>query len=85
MGDRCRTVARAPLTNSWRESKTVWLGARGTGTFAVLRRLLLQRRWRQVELAAMSGVTQARVSQILNLLKDEGIAIRDGDGWGVTD
>lgn len=61
------------------------LGVRGTGTFAVLRRLLLQRRWRQVELAAATGVTQARVSQILKLLKDEGIAIRDGDGWGVAD
>lgn len=74
-----------PLKTSRRESKALRLSPRGTGTFAVLRRLLLRPRWRQVELAAASGVTQARVSQILNLLRSGGIASHDGDGWYVTD
>jgi hypothetical protein len=61
------------------------LVARGIGTYAVLRRLLLKPRWRQVPLAETTELTQARVSQILSRLSDAGLAARDGDGWGVTD
>lgn len=75
----------APPKTTRPESKTTRLGARGTGTFAVLRRLLVRPRWRQVELAAAIGLTQARVSQVLTVLSEAHLATRDNDGWGVTD
>lgn len=75
----------ASLKTSRRESNTLRLGARGTGTFAVLRRLLVQPRWRQVPLATAAGLTQPRVSQVLTVLSEVGLAARDSDGWGVTD
>ncbi len=67
------------------ESKRTRLPVRGTGTLAVLRRLLIQPRWRQVDLAAATALTQARVSQVLSMLSEAGLAARDSDGWGVTD
>jgi hypothetical protein len=67
------------------QTMTMPLAARGTGTFAVLRRLLLAPRWRQVQLAAAAGLTQARVSQILNMLTGAGLAARHSDGWAITD
>lgn len=66
-------------------SQTTHLPARGTGTFAVLRRLLARPRWRQVQLAEASGLTQARVSQVLTMLSEAGLVARDSDGWAVTD
>jgi hypothetical protein len=67
------------------ESQAMNLPARGTGTFAVLRRLLVRPHWRQVQLAEASGLTQARVSQVLAGLSDAGLVARDSDGWAVTD
>jgi hypothetical protein len=61
------------------------LPTRGTGTFAVLRRLLLGRPARQVELASAAGVTQPRVSQILATLAKDGLVTRESAGWRVTD
>jgi hypothetical protein len=77
--------AAGPMMAARVEPPATGLGARGIGTFAVLRRLLLQPRWRQVHLGAASGVTQARVSQVLNTLTKAGLIARDIDGWGVTD
>jgi hypothetical protein len=61
-----------------------YLSARGIGTFAVLRRLLLVPRYRQVQLAAATGLTQPRVSQILRNLSDVGMVDRESDGWTLT-
>ncbi|HVV77169.1 MAG TPA: hypothetical protein VHC43_14155 [Mycobacteriales bacterium] len=76
-GNRGRP-ARAP-TSSARRS------ARGVGTFAVVRRMLLVSHSRQVELAAATGLTQPRISQILNRLAADDIVARDENGWTLTD
>lgn len=59
--------------------------AGGLGTFAVLRRLLLDRPRRQVDLAASVGLTQPRVSQILRQLADAGLIERRDRAWAVPD
>jgi hypothetical protein len=70
-------VARAPAL-------LAHLSARGIGTFAVLRRLLLAPHYRQVQLAAATGLTQPRVSQILRTLSEIDLVDRESDGWTLT-
>lgn len=64
------------------------LARRGVGVYAVLRRLLTTptgTRVRQIDLAASTGLTQPRVSQLLTVLTQAGL-VASGDGsWRVTD
>jgi hypothetical protein len=61
------------------------LTARGIGTFAVVRRMLLAPYSRQVDLATATGLTQPRVSQILSRLANDNVVIRDDGGWMLVD
>lgn len=61
------------------------LPLRGTGAFAVLRRMLTGEPTSQVALAQATGLTQARVSQVLSALTDAGLTVRTARGWGIAD
>jgi hypothetical protein len=68
-----------------RPNQVARLAGRGIGAFAVLRRMMLIPRLRQVQLASMTGLTQPRVSQILATLSDAGLVTRTSGGWEVID
>lgn len=61
------------------------LSARGVGTFAVLRRLLVGRPGRQTDLASSTGLSQPRVSQILAALTTDSLVRRERGRWRVAD
>jgi hypothetical protein len=75
----------AETAQTGRRTQVAPLAGRGTGVFAVLRRMMLIPRLRQVQLASMTGLTQPRVSQILATLSEPGIVTRTPRGWEVVD
>ncbi len=58
---------------------------RGIGVFAVTRRLLVSAPASQVELASTTGLSQPRVSQILNALVKDGLVEREDRRWRTVD
>lgn len=66
-------------------STTALLPLRGTGAFAVLRRMLTGGPASQVALAQATGLTQARVSQVLSVLTNAGLTAKTTNGWTVID
>jgi hypothetical protein len=70
-GQRQQTPQRSPRLNPF------------SGRSLNLVRVLLvhsDRRWRQKELVAASGLSQPRSSKVLSALEDQGLVAREGDG-----
>ncbi|PZG21465.1 hypothetical protein C1I95_07335 [Micromonospora craterilacus] len=76
--DGTRIVLRPPApaaTRPTRRGRVPW------GAFTLVRRMIQQPHATQRELAALAGVSQPRVSQVLTALADIDVVRRAQDGW----